>query len=538
MLNWKKTKAILALASLATAPVLQQHFGAVDLPTRQIIGEAVGHRKFNSKTWIRDDGTASSRFSQTPVHFKDANGWQDIDNSFVSDGLTRFKNKNFFEVSVPNVFTNGQVGKLGGKQITFVPLAANPVSPIFPETETDHGDFNMMTQKYDKFARYVDAWTATDVEYRAKYYGMKENIVVKNNTAPTTFKFRLDHNFPNVIQQTGKRIMKFTDGVNTIEIDAITAQDAKGRDVPITTSWNPPENILTLSYNPVFVTSTTTFSAVYPITIDPTTPFHIERTEVTSFDAWIDMCFPAGQTFAQQRTDTNNCTTTNNNDGLTNIASIGGTGHVPSRPTQARTWLQWNTATTITSGATINATASTSIGLVNSAAPVDNFNDAEAYIGIMQATTSGPLPLQVSVADGDYKRVTGLFSNLQLLASSSLPALAADGNCKGHDITTMANGEARCFELNTTGRANIAIAGGTYATSTFGLCEGHDCTFQTFTVAEGNSNVTFSSTEGANSPILDVDWTAASVAVAIPPADVIFFSWLEKFINKAYAYGQ
>ena len=559
-MRFKKLKTFIALASLATSPFLPAYFGAVDLPTREIVGEIVGRRRADSKTWLRDDGYAFSAFSLVPVHYRGADGnWTDIENTFTFDGFTRFKNKNTFEISVPNVFTNGHAGKIGGKQIAFVPIGANAVSPIIAD-----GDLNTMTQKYDKNrAYYENAWTGTDVEYKARWNGLKEFIIIKDATAPTTFRFRLDHDFaPPIYNATAKRMMKFQDGKNIIELDNITAKDAKGRNVPIIKDWNLPQTLLTLSYNPILeVTSTTTIVVAYPIVIDPTSYFNIEgATEVTSFDAWIDLCFTASQSRLNHRLNSANCTTTVNNDSGSLAGSEGYTGHVPPRATGGRAWLHWNTATTITSGATISNEASTSIGLylIGTACCANSDNDGEDYIGIIQATTSPSTPLVVSLSvgvPGDWIRITGLQSEGQNLASSSQLDLAADGDNKGHDITTMANGEARNFRLNATGRANIAISGGTYATTTFGIAEGHDMSNQDIAVVgDTNSFAFFDSTETADLPgvpgplhfpVLHVVWTAAAAAVVPPPADVIFFSnkpiiltWIEKLFNIAYAYGK
>lgn len=501
---------------------------------REIIREAPERRDTFSKTWVRNDATLASRFSQTPVHYKNPQGqYVEIDPNFTDRG-TYFENTaNFFSIKLPKDFTGSHILSGNGSSVTLIPQSANAVTPV-----TSSEAFNIMTQKYftaDNIT-YENAWTATDVKLRGTWFGFKEQLIVKDSTAPTTFSWKVAWTGQTPTLD-GKRL-KF----GGITLDALVAHDAKNRNVPLQIGFRKQgaSRFFEISYNPVLeVTSTTTHMVAYPVTIDPTSRFNPQSgVETTSFDAWIDLATTAGQSRADFRIDSANKTVTDSNDTASLIGNHGYSGHVPPRPGGARAWIQFDTASTITAGATINATASSSVGIQYVAAGGVASNDGSDYIGLFHATTSGANPLSVAVANGDWKRVTGLFSSGQLITKSADLAYAA-GDCAGHDMSLMASGEARCLKLNATGRSQIAITGGSFATTTFGLGVGNDIDDVDILPVEGNNIWEISSAEGANPPILDIDWSAAAAAPSGETDDFIPIPMFEAlknlFIKKVYA---
>ncbi|QYR19151.1 hypothetical protein KZ483_14360 [Paenibacillus sp. sptzw28] len=86
-----------------------------------------------------------------------------------------------FDVKIPKKFDSGySIGK-GSEKFIFTPIKANTVT----------------ANVYSNKAEYHNAWENTDLQLEVLDTGIKETIILKNNQAPTTFRFQVDGDIKN-----------------------------------------------------------------------------------------------------------------------------------------------------------------------------------------------------------------------------------------------------------------------------------------------------------------------------------------------------
>ncbi|RJE83574.1 DNRLRE domain-containing protein [Paenibacillus sp. 1011MAR3C5] len=239
-----------------------------------VLGEAVDLRTSNSKHFLLSDNTYMARVTFTDQHYLDETGtWRNIDTSLtdeaeidVSDPLISLEAaqtltasfsassrkkadtsesdmralKVPFDVKLPKRISKGYTIGKGSESLTFIPLEAS----------------NTKGEVLGNKMLYNDVWTSSDVELEVMENGIKETIYLKDEQAPTTFRFQVEGDLA---------------GSQTFELQPAWLIDANGttRDV---------EQVISEENGQTFVELTADVSElVYPIAIDPTVKITSEK---------------------------------------------------------------------------------------------------------------------------------------------------------------------------------------------------------------------------------------------------------------------
>ncbi|MFF2890596.1 DNRLRE domain-containing protein [Paenibacillus sp. NPDC057967] len=232
-----------------------------------VLGEVVDLRTSNSKHYLLSDNTYMARVTFTDQHYLDESGtWRNIDTSLtdeaeidVSDPLISLETaqtlkssfsvnsrkkadtsesdmralKVPFDVKLPKRISKGYTIGKGSESLTFIPLEAS----------------NTKGEALGNKMLYSDVWISSDVELEVIENGIKETIYLKDEQAPTTFRFQVEGDLANS---------------KTFELQPAWLVDANGttRDV---------EQVISEENGQTFVDLTADVSElVYPIAIDPT----------------------------------------------------------------------------------------------------------------------------------------------------------------------------------------------------------------------------------------------------------------------------
>ncbi|AJY73854.1 DNRLRE domain-containing protein [Paenibacillus beijingensis] len=206
---------------------------------KTVVREDVERRTANSKHYQLSDGSFIADITMGPQNFLDNTGnWQPINTELIdeadldmvnipfsqvsSDVLKKIvlKNKEIrknikidrtktsyrapqvpFDVKIPKKFDSGySIGK-GSEKLTFTPIKANTVTAVVyskAENQNDRDNANTVTADvYSNKAEYHNAWDNTDVQLEVLDIGIKETIILKNNQAPTTFRFHVAGDIKN-----------------------------------------------------------------------------------------------------------------------------------------------------------------------------------------------------------------------------------------------------------------------------------------------------------------------------------------------------
>lgn len=181
---------------------------------KNVIGELSDKRTEASKTFLLSDGSYKAVFSPTPQHYVCTHGhWHNIDTKLFdeadADVITEpvsqqcanrleenikvakaAKNKTVlnrenygfqtlktpFDCHIPRNFTKGYTIAKDNDSLTFVPVNASPA-----------------TAKVEgNTATYQDVWNDTDVKLEVQADGLKETLILKSDTAPSSFRFEVE----------------------------------------------------------------------------------------------------------------------------------------------------------------------------------------------------------------------------------------------------------------------------------------------------------------------------------------------------------
>jgi hypothetical protein len=190
------------------------------LPSQSFkVGEMLQKRTKNSKTWLNFDGSFTTEFHSSSIHFEDENGnlqnintdlfdeadFDIIDLPVAAVGRERFHqskreaiegkkrgvinrdNHNFqglmvpFDCQIPRNFQRGYTIGNGADSLNFKPVKASPSKGFISEN-----DRSVIT--------YQDVWNDTDVELKVLSNGIKETIILKTDRAPFFFSFEVKGN--------------------------------------------------------------------------------------------------------------------------------------------------------------------------------------------------------------------------------------------------------------------------------------------------------------------------------------------------------
>lgn len=269
---WNKEMPSVSSSTSSSAPL--------SLPTasrKKIVHELKEKRNLTNKHFMLEDGTYRAQISLSPVHYEDVQGiWQDIDTTLidevdiVDDGdrisketakeareiakankllkktekidrsTTNFRAlKVPFDVKLPKDYRKGySIGK-GLDKLSFKPIDANK-------------SIGVMDAVYKNSVLYSDVWTSTDVKLTVTREGVKEDIILLDKNAPTSFAFELNT----------KLSSKNTLG--ELRLSNLWAEDANGviRPIEPILSDRGKKSVLEFSLDNTGLS--------YPIIIDPT----------------------------------------------------------------------------------------------------------------------------------------------------------------------------------------------------------------------------------------------------------------------------
>lgn len=263
---WAKALSIIilslvVLALLVGLPVLRT--SAQEPTTLTSSFELVNLRTSNSKTFENFDGTHTTVIYSGAVHYLDADEkYQDIDTTIEDYQVTKVPFSASFDAATPGLsFTS---------RATILTLTAQG------------NDSTQGIVKNNQIV-YANAYFETDVWYSVRSDGVKEEIVLKSPTAPSSFTFRVNSN--QAIPLVDDNTLNF----GSFVVSAPAAIDADGNQgqVSLTTTQLGGETFLTLSAD-----STWLQTAKYPVVIDPEVTIQPSANE--GEDTYVSSITPGG----------------------------------------------------------------------------------------------------------------------------------------------------------------------------------------------------------------------------------------------------
>ena len=227
--------------------------------------EIIEKRSEYAKHFINDDGTRVAEIYTYPVHYKDRDtqAWEESTYLIEPDTQVAGFDHNMKHGPFRSRFGPDQVrfGFAEGKYVTYKFQGANNVTPMFDAHK----------------ATFAGLYTQTDVVYSILSKELKQEIILADATAPETFKILLDGNVtPELVDNS----VAFKDGDTMVgSIPAPFAIDANGDRGPVTFALNA--DVLTITADSVWLAT-----AVYPVTIDPTTTIQPDATAGKDTYVW------------------------------------------------------------------------------------------------------------------------------------------------------------------------------------------------------------------------------------------------------------
>ncbi|WP_127585104.1 fibronectin type III domain-containing protein [Paenibacillus koleovorans] len=185
---------------------------------KKIVRELPELRNQTSKQFLLEDGSFVAYISSEPIHYEDEDGnYQEVktklvDEEFIeavrnvkisreaakhlpkvidrtiiakeknnlSEGYFRTLQTNYHSL-LPKQYSDGYSISRGNDTLTFIPLTAN-------------NSLGVMNAVYDNQIKYYEVWKSTDVLLEANTRGIKESIILRDDTAPKLFSFEVEGN--------------------------------------------------------------------------------------------------------------------------------------------------------------------------------------------------------------------------------------------------------------------------------------------------------------------------------------------------------
>ena len=185
------------------------------------VEELAGRSTATSNTYRLDNGMLETQLFQVPVNYRDANGeWQTIDQQLraLPDG-TITNGENAFDVGLPEDLNQAPVRISVDQQwVSQMPTALG-VAPV----DVSQG-----------VASYEAAGGAAELQYSGLANGLKENIVLADASAPSTYHFLLDasQGVAPSLAEDGSVRFKDGDGDLVSEMPAPVMVDGEGAIAP------------------------------------------------------------------------------------------------------------------------------------------------------------------------------------------------------------------------------------------------------------------------------------------------------------------
>lgn len=222
--------------------------------------ELVNKRTRYGKIFQNADGTRSAEIYVDPIHYKDARGrWREIDTT-----ITNYEVK-----QAPFKATFGTYPQLKFEvKKSYLKLQPLKTKKVAGKTK-------------NSVIIYEDAYSSADLKYSVGSYGVKEEIILKDRSSPTSFAFRVDSNRAAELEENQR--VDFGD----FQIPPPVAIDSKGKvgAVNLTVGRSGKSYVLTLEVDPGWLEE-----ARFPVTIDPT--IVTQPDPLAGKDTFVDSAFP------------------------------------------------------------------------------------------------------------------------------------------------------------------------------------------------------------------------------------------------------
>ena len=274
-------------------------------------------RTTNSKTYQLSDGSFKYVGYAEEVHYKDSNGkFSEIDSSITSsaekNGYVYTNTANSWKAYFSNQLSTSKAVLLetGDYSLSFSMPSANQHGAAKKSVDMAvPADSYYRDKKSDNRAvAYQEVLTGVDVVYTVKTSGVKEDIVLKNATAPHSFEFALTADKLTAVEKDGTIYFQDRAGNGIFHIGSLYMIDAKGKySESVTCSIQQVKNgySLVISASEEFLNAADT---VYPVIIDPS--IMITGTSNT-FDTCVDEQYPSSNYYASENLWTGGATGTN-----------------------------------------------------------------------------------------------------------------------------------------------------------------------------------------------------------------------------------
>lgn len=262
-----------------------------------IVSEAVEKREENAKHFRMSDGSYIVAQYNTPVHYLDENGeWIDIDNT-ISEAEATTEQTELFGTDELYSTANGAENvvfaeKSNSNTIVSYEAKDYPISfnyqsaknsqiNVIEKTETHSGDEAFLTlTDITQDVLYEDVFADVDLQYIVSPTGLKENIILKSESAQNSFtvNYNIGELTAEVVDSNTINLMAGDEVVYTISAPYMTdANGEKSEAVTLTVEKNKNGKLrLVVGADESWLSAE---GRAYPVVVDP-----IIETEKTSED--------------------------------------------------------------------------------------------------------------------------------------------------------------------------------------------------------------------------------------------------------------
>ena len=274
-----------------------------------ILGEVKDLREENVKHYKLSDGTYKAVVYSSPVHYKEAGEWKDIDNRITADSTAKEKQYSAsidgIDFSFPDKLAKNERITINkeGKELSFgyieegfSLLSSSEIVSADKKisTESITTENNEISAVNSNILKYNNISGFTDIEYELNSTMLKESIIVPSKQNEYIYKFSFNiGNLTPVVNEDGS--ISLIDKNNSDKLEyVITAPfmiDAKGLfsdSVTMTMTSSGDEYILTVTADKEWLNEE---NREFPVVIDPTILIKPDRIN-DIFDTYVDSATP------------------------------------------------------------------------------------------------------------------------------------------------------------------------------------------------------------------------------------------------------
>jgi hypothetical protein len=281
------------------------------------LSEVIELREKNSKTYQLSDGTYEYVGYAEDIHYEGADGnLVEIDNAITDkpakEGYTYSNTANSWYTYFADSLCekNAVVLEKGKCSISFSMGDAQIQSKAAKSSELNKADsvFDEMLADDNRAVVYKDVLKGVDVAYTVRTSGLKEDIILRDATAPNVFEFDVTAEGLTVLEKEGTIFFANGEGENVFELAPMYMEDASGKysdNVEYAINNNEGGYTITITADQDFLNASDT---QYPVIIDPSVM--ITGTSDT-FDSCVDQQYPNSNYYLSQNLWTGGLLNTN-----------------------------------------------------------------------------------------------------------------------------------------------------------------------------------------------------------------------------------